>query len=492
MSQIMGQALGDRVGEILAGRYQVQQQLGKKAGRRTLLALDLETQEQVVIKLLLFSQEFEWDDLKLFEREANTLQTLSHPAIPRYLNHFELDNTSSKGFGLVQTFIAADSLEDHLKAGRSFSAAEIEQLARALLEILSYLHEQHPAVIHRDIKPSNILLANRSGNSVGQLYLVDFGSVQTLAAREGGTITVVGTYGYMPPEQFGGRAVPASDLYSLGATLIYLVTGQHPADLPQTDLRIEFEAAQLQSGLTQWLRQMTEPSLNRRFTSVQAALKALDAKIPDQSHTGITFFSPHQPKGSKVLLTKSADMIAALLPPARLSGEIALFILFALACNLFTIPLAGIALYGLWSLWSEPSFPGFLLLLFSLCFSLPLMTKSIKTLLRLVAALFVRTQIRIDSQTLFFTYRILGFEYNCYPASRQEIGKLVYSYRFHKVTQSKSFSRNIGGKPRIVVWAGRQKYEFGEHLTEPELDWLALELSEWLGLPVTQERNTLS
>ena len=84
-------------------------------------------------------------------------------------------------------------------------------------------------------------MGERSGNSVGQVYLVDFGSVQTVLAAEGGTRTVVGTYGYMPPEQFGGRTVPASDLYSLGATLIYLVTGTHPADLPQKDFRIQFE-----------------------------------------------------------------------------------------------------------------------------------------------------------------------------------------------------------------------------------------------------------
>lgn len=111
----------------------------------------------------------------------------------------------------------------------------MQELTKALLEILIYLHDRHPAVIHRDLKPSNILLGDRTGNSIGQVYLADFGSVQTLAAKEDRTITVVGTYGYMPPEQFGGRTVPASDIYSLGATLIGLLTGTHPADLPQKD-----------------------------------------------------------------------------------------------------------------------------------------------------------------------------------------------------------------------------------------------------------------
>jgi serine/threonine protein kinase len=274
----MVQEFGDALSQPLHDRYQIQRQLSKKAGRQTFLARDLHGGELVVIKLLLFNSGIEWDDLKLFEREAATLQSLSHEAIPRYLDSFEVDLPHAKGFALVQTYIDALSLEAHLKAGRSFSETEVKQLATSLLEILTYLHDRQPPVIHRDIKPSNVLLTNRSGNSVGQVYLVDFGSVQTIAAREGGTITIVGTYGYMPPEQFGGRATPASDLYSLGATLIYLVTGQHPADLPQKDLRIQFEpvAANLSPGLIKWLQQMTAPSLEKRLTSAQQSLQALE------------------------------------------------------------------------------------------------------------------------------------------------------------------------------------------------------------------------
>jgi serine/threonine protein kinase len=273
----MGQVWDEALKKTLCDRYQIQQQLGQQTGRRTFLAHDLLTQNSVVIKILTFDSDFEWTDLKLFEREAAILQSLSHPAIPRYLDYFEIEIGSRKGFALVQTYIEAKSLEEHLRAGRSFDESEIKQLAIALLEILRYLHDRHPSVIHRDIKPSNILLSDRSGNSVGQVYLVDFGSVQTIAARPGSTVTVVGTYGYMPPEQFGGRATPGSDLYSLGATLIYLVTGQHPADLPQKNLRIEFEPAtyNLSSALRQWLQKMVEPSLEERFAAVQQALEEL-------------------------------------------------------------------------------------------------------------------------------------------------------------------------------------------------------------------------
>lgn len=272
-----GQKIGDLSGEILADRYQCDRRLGKQAGRQTLLARDLKTQQQVVVKLLSFSSDFNWEDLKLFQREVETLKSLSHPAIPQYLDSFEIDIPSRKGFALVQTYIEAKSLQEYLSDGRTFSESEVKQLAAALLDILGYLHQRQPPVIHRDIKPSNILLKNRSGNSVGEVYLVDFGAVQTLATQQGKTVTVVGTYGYMPPEQFGGRAVPASDLYSLGATLIALITKQHPADLPQKDLQIEFEQfTQLSPGFTSWLKWMTHPSLERRPASVQIAKEVLE------------------------------------------------------------------------------------------------------------------------------------------------------------------------------------------------------------------------
>ncbi|NJK67315.1 MAG: serine/threonine protein kinase [Microcoleus sp. CSU_2_2] len=272
-----GQNIGNLSSEILANRYKCDRRLGKQAGRQTLLARDLKTQQQVVVKLLSFSSDFNWEDLKLFEREVETLKSLSHPAIPQYLDSFEIDTPSRKGFALVQTYIAAKSLQEYLSDGRTFSESEVKQLATALLDILGYLHQRQPPVIHRDIKPSNILLKNRSGNSVGEVYLVDFGAVQTLATQQGKTVTVVGTYGYMPPEQFGGRAVPASDLYGLGATLIALITKQHPADLPQQDLQIEFEQfTKLTPAFTSWLKWMTNPSLERRPASVQIAKEVLE------------------------------------------------------------------------------------------------------------------------------------------------------------------------------------------------------------------------
>ncbi len=259
----------------LQDRYQIKSQLSKKYGRRTLLALDLHTQQLVIVKLLIFNAEFDWDDLKLFEREAETLKSIEHPAIPRYLDSFDLYLPNCQGFALVQSYIEAPSLAQVYQDGRRFTNTDVRQLAHSLLNILIYLHDYTPSIIHRDIKPSNILIANRTAHNIGDIYLVDFGAVQGNLGQDGSTITIVGTYGYMPPEQFGGRTNPASDLYSLGATLIYLVTGIHPAELSTKDGKIQFDLT-ADLDLKKWLDLMTEPSLDRRVRTASIAKIELD------------------------------------------------------------------------------------------------------------------------------------------------------------------------------------------------------------------------
>jgi len=293
-------------GQILGDRYEVERQIGKQTGRWTLLARDLTTQERVVIKLLFLDDALEWDDLKLFEREVEILKSLSHPAIPRYLGFFEHQLPNDKALALIQTYVEGKSLEQCLQERRLFTEAETKQLAKALLHILVYLHGQHPPIVHRDIKPSNILLANR------QAYLVDFGSVKALTSSgDTSAFTVVGTYGYMPPEQFSGRALPASDLYSLGATLTAMLAGAHPSSLPHKGVKIDFEKiAQLSPAYVEWLEWLTDPNLERRAKSAQEALSALE-----QGGRRPTTIAPVvKPTETKISLVKEANSLEILLP----------------------------------------------------------------------------------------------------------------------------------------------------------------------------------
>jgi serine/threonine protein kinase len=482
---MIGQILGESSNSDRSiSRYEVEQQLAKKAGRRSLLARDLLTQELVIVKLLSFGSDFEWDDLKLFEREAETLKALKHPFIPRYLDYFEVNLPDIKGFALVQTYISAATLEECLKAGRTFTEAEVKEIAKALLEILIYLHGLNPPVIHRDIKPSNILLTNRSGNSVGQVYLVDFGSVQTVAAAEGATRTVVGTYGYMPPEQFGGRTVRASDLYSLGATLIYLVTGTHPADLPQKDFRIQFEhLTHLSPAFTEWLKSMIEPSLERRFSSTANALQALDdsqlnnTQLNNNQLNNI-ILAIGKPFGSKIQLTKSADFIEILVPPAGLNLSMIFSALFACAWNSFTF-------FWTLSVLFIP-FPGNL---FFALFSLPFWATGFFMLHTFLFALWGRIRLRLTTEQITFTSELLGFKFNRIRGrDRQNITKLVYIPRH---LSANSEGERLLVPAQLEIWAGVHKYQLdgagGVSRSEAELEWLARELSDWLDLPITKE-----
>jgi serine/threonine protein kinase len=296
-------------GQILGDRYQVERQIGKQTGRWTLLARDLQTQEQVVLKLLFVDEQLEWDDLKLFEREVEILQSLSHPSIPRYLGYFEHDLPNSRALVLIQAYVQGKSLEQCLQQGRLFNEVEAKQLATALLGVLTYLHNRSTPIIHRDIKPSNILLANR------QLYLVDFGSVKRITTSDSTSFTIVGTYGYMPPEQFSGRAVAASDLYSLGGTLLALVTGTHPSSLPRRGTRIDFgQITTITPEFADWLSWLYEPGLDRRVKTAQEALQALTQGRPAAATPTPAIAPVRKPAETKIALTKEPSFLQVTLP----------------------------------------------------------------------------------------------------------------------------------------------------------------------------------
>ena len=265
---------------IVNQRYQLERQLGQNAGRETWLAKDLQKEnELVVVKLLAFGGNVQWEDLKLFEREANVLKQLDHPRIPKYRDYFSIDD-SSLWFGLVQEYIQGDSLREYIAKGHKFTESQVKKIAIAILEILIYLHELSPQVLHRDIKPSNLILSESEGDTP-TIYLVDFGAVQDRASAEGKSFTVVGTYGYAPMEQYGGRAVAASDLYSLGATLIYLLTGISPTDLPQDDdARIIFsDRTSASLHLLKWIQKLVEPTVKKRYASARLALQAIRESV---------------------------------------------------------------------------------------------------------------------------------------------------------------------------------------------------------------------
>ncbi|MBE9045074.1 ankyrin repeat domain-containing protein [Pleurocapsales cyanobacterium LEGE 10410] len=259
-------------GDIIDGKYRVTGVLGKGGVAVTYRAIALATEDSVAVKVISLKQLGDWKQIELFQREAEVLAKLDHPAIPKYIDYFDLETATDKAFYIVQQQAPRKSLAQLVESGWRTSEAEVKNIARQVLEILAYLHSLDPPVVHRDIKPHNLI---RSDD--GKIYLVDFGAVQHTyynTLMQGST--VVGTYGYMSPEQFRGKALPATDLYSLGATLLYLLTHRSPAELPQDTLKLNFRnSVNISESFADWLDKILEPDLEDRFGDANVALTEL-------------------------------------------------------------------------------------------------------------------------------------------------------------------------------------------------------------------------
>jgi serine/threonine protein kinase len=268
---------------VLNDRYEIRDRLTRKAGRSTFLAFDRQTETLVILKEFRFGQDSQWSGYKLLEREATTLKNIDHKAIPKYCNYLEV----ADGVILIQSFIDAPTLETLIQEGKRFSEGELIDLAEQILSILTYLHGLSPPVIHRDLKPSNILLSDRSGDSIGRISIVDFGAVQMLQTPENDTIVITGTFGYIAPEAFTDQTITAaSDLFSLGRTLVYLISGVPPGDLESVRQKVVFDRSHLTTKFSRWLDRMLEPSLDRRFSSAKLAHAALISDSNEENFSG--------------------------------------------------------------------------------------------------------------------------------------------------------------------------------------------------------------
>jgi serine/threonine protein kinase len=210
-------------GTLLQDRYRVGAQIGKGGMGEVYLATDLRFQSTVAIKRTFYD---DTEMRKAFEREARLLNRLRHPALPRVSDHF------SEGGGqfLVMEFIDGYDLSELLRQRKiPFPLAEVLDWADELLDALDYLHTQQPPVVHRDIKPHNIKLT-----SAGKVMLLDFGLAKAMLGQttDGTAQSIFGySLNFAPLEQIQGTGTDLrSDLYSLAATLYYLLTAMHPPD----------------------------------------------------------------------------------------------------------------------------------------------------------------------------------------------------------------------------------------------------------------------
>ncbi|MGM0557771.1 MAG: serine/threonine protein kinase [Myxococcota bacterium] len=287
---------GDTI-EGAKSSYTVDRHIGSGGFGHTYKATSGED-EAVALKVLRIEKLDDWKALELFEREARALRGIDHPQIPTYVEFFaqvdeqpvsleELSSTEVQpdALFLVQHYVDGADLRTRMDNGESFTSAQVADILRQVLDVLTYLHERHPPVIHRDINPRNLILGDE-----GRICLVDFGAIQQKLREEtvGGS-TSVGTLGYVPIEQSFGKARPASDLYALGVTCVALMTGQMPSEWPIDDETSKISLAELgldPSGqvagprrrLMRAVDQMLEPLVAHRVPSARDVLAVLDGE----------------------------------------------------------------------------------------------------------------------------------------------------------------------------------------------------------------------
>lgn len=272
--------------------YKILEQLGQNftGGRITYKAID-NNQQYVVIKQFKFAQsESDWSSYRDIQQEIEVLKSLNHPNIPYYINSFETDT----GFCLVQEYKHAISLNK----SRQFTLTEINKIAVSMLKILVYLQQQNPPIVHRDIKPENILIDLGDTPENLQVYLIDFGFARSNNQELAYSSVIKGTLGFMPPEQiFNRQLTKASDLYSLGVTLICLIANVNSTEIEKLlDENFNFNCKQIESKVSKnflfWLTKMIKPKINDRWQNAKVALDALDqtAIYPGKLQINFNFY----------------------------------------------------------------------------------------------------------------------------------------------------------------------------------------------------------
>jgi len=273
---------------LLNDRYRIKETLGQGRLATTYLAADERTAKLCVVKQLSVHRAYSESTkdvgsvsgsdaakvVELFEREGRILAHLDHPRIPKHVDRFTIETGDDTQLHLVQEYVDAQSLAQLVEAGRHFTEREVEQIALQVADILAYLHDRSPPLVHRDIKPSNILYGDG-----GEVFLIDFGAVKDRLVQYGleGS-TIVGTYGYMPLEQYQGDAVPASDIYSLGATLIAVLAHLEPSEIGRRGSQLDFRPhVNVSPRFADVLAKMVEPDVARRYHTTSALKQALEA-----------------------------------------------------------------------------------------------------------------------------------------------------------------------------------------------------------------------
>lgn len=336
---------------LLNNRYQIVSTLARGGFGETYIAIDtnMPSQRRCVIKKLQPAIQSEgmpeWLKER-FQKEASILEELGEQnrQIPRLYGYFAQDND----FYLVQEWIEGVTLTQKQQQQGNLSSSEVRTILVNLLPVLDFIHTRR--IIHRDVKPDNIILRNSDNLPI----LIDFGVVKEAVATlldptgKSAYSIALGTPGYMASEQAAGRPVYSSDLYSLGLTAIFLLTGKTPQYL-ETDSRTgeilwRQEAADINPNLAMVIDRAIRFHPRDRFASAKEMLNALGEIAPDLSQQATIAVSHHHPRLNSPAVKKPTTFATVLIPPSlekKTNTWLSILLIFAVTIGAFALGYMG-------------------------------------------------------------------------------------------------------------------------------------------------------
>ena len=246
--------------KIWNNQYEQLRKIGEGASGRVMLARDLHLNRLVAIK--------EMEQIREIRREMELLKALKHPGLPDIYDYFEEDR---HGF-LVMEYVEGVTLKEYLEQQGKPELTQAIVWMKELLDILVYLHEQHPAVVYRDLKPANLIIQVE-----GHLKLIDLGGAFFRCHNQSEERVSIGTPGYSAPEQWNGiQADVSCDIFSFGAVAHELLTGVNPLKPPYERRPVRRYDRRIPVSYEQMIQKCTREHPKERYASMREVLKALE------------------------------------------------------------------------------------------------------------------------------------------------------------------------------------------------------------------------
>jgi len=262
------------IGTLLDNRYQIMEAIKAGGMGAVYRAFDIRLQQDCAVKEMFnnISGSEQAEQIKRFMAEAKLLAGLNHPSIPRVIDYF---STGRDKYYLVMDYIKGKDLFTYVQEGGGYGLSEelVLKWAVEICDVLNYLHTQPQPILHRDLKPSNLMVRDKDR----RIMLIDFGLAKATTLRSQAQKSVVGTMGYAAIEQYQGQPEPRSDIYSLGATMHFLLTGKESMPFKFSPISEE------RPDISEWMERVIMKALSlkaeNRYISAEEMHRVLRGEI---------------------------------------------------------------------------------------------------------------------------------------------------------------------------------------------------------------------